>query len=617
MSSSHSSLPSCGVDVAATDEFCPYVGLQPYTEAEREFFFGREADVRIIISNLYASRLTVFYGASGTGKSSVLMAGVLPQLEATSRTTVIVFRDWQGAGFLTALKERCSGAAAQRAVKPVSVDPTLPLDELLGRVAVAGHTVVLLLDQFEEYFLYRAAGAAGDAFEAELARTINRDDVHVNTLVSMREDALSMLDRFRPRIPNLLANTLRLDHMGPAAAELAIRKPLEVYNQRYPDDPVAIEDALISEVLEQVRRGRVHLGQAGRGGAAMRDESVQIETPFLQLVMTRLWREERRRRPTVLRRTTFVDQLGGAAQIVRSHLADVMNGLSVKQQELCARFFDRPVTPSGSKVACRIDDLTKWAGEGSAEVPAVLESLNRGRILRGVAPAGGDDEPQVEVFHDVLASSILDWCVSFLAARQRRRARRAVAVVVAVLTAALASAGAYALYLRQSVQTADTAKQALKNAYTQLVKDLPATERSEYGSANDVIQKALSVAPVPSEQPSTSPSSSQHTAARIYLQIQDEQQRSAAELVSKALASDGFIVPGIELVKTGPKSTEVRFFRKADADGAEKIAGILRESRVPSVIVKYVPGFENSARVRPQQYEIWFAPGGTSTSTGY
>ncbi len=55
--------------MSSLDSFCPYVGLQPYTEAHRDYFFGRERDQRIISSNLYAAPLTVLYGASGVGKS--------------------------------------------------------------------------------------------------------------------------------------------------------------------------------------------------------------------------------------------------------------------------------------------------------------------------------------------------------------------------------------------------------------------------------------------------------------------------------------------------------------------------------------------------------------------
>jgi ABC-type phosphate transport system ATPase subunit len=54
----------------------PFKGLMPYEEADALFFFGREADCGVIASNLMASRLTILYGPSGVGKSSVLDAGV-------------------------------------------------------------------------------------------------------------------------------------------------------------------------------------------------------------------------------------------------------------------------------------------------------------------------------------------------------------------------------------------------------------------------------------------------------------------------------------------------------------------------------------------------------------
>ena len=61
---------------------CPYTGLMPFTEEQAEFFFGREAEREIIAANLMASRLTLLYGPSGVGKSSVLNAGVVHDLRA-------------------------------------------------------------------------------------------------------------------------------------------------------------------------------------------------------------------------------------------------------------------------------------------------------------------------------------------------------------------------------------------------------------------------------------------------------------------------------------------------------------------------------------------------------
>ena len=90
----------------------PYIGLRPYTDSDddRARLFGREQDQEIIIANLYAARLTVFYGASGVGKSSVLLAGVVPELRETPRFACFVFRTWQSEKVLPALKEAILGA---------------------------------------------------------------------------------------------------------------------------------------------------------------------------------------------------------------------------------------------------------------------------------------------------------------------------------------------------------------------------------------------------------------------------------------------------------------------------------------------------------------------------
>src|SRR5579862_2601226 len=170
----------------APDCFCPYVGLQPFSEAERDYFFGRENDARIISSNLYASPLTILYGESGVGKSSILLAAVLPHLRSVPRTAALVFREWQSFTFLDALKAKCIKAVEEAQGKPLEIDPTLPLDELLSEAAEAFRgTILILFDQFEEYFLYHADSRKNNnPFDAEFARAVNREEVEANFLIA-------------------------------------------------------------------------------------------------------------------------------------------------------------------------------------------------------------------------------------------------------------------------------------------------------------------------------------------------------------------------------------------------------------------------------------------------
>ena len=62
----------------------PYPGLDPYTEDDAELFFGREADIRMIVNNARAQRLVVLFGPSGVGKSSVLQAGVVREIRSAN-----------------------------------------------------------------------------------------------------------------------------------------------------------------------------------------------------------------------------------------------------------------------------------------------------------------------------------------------------------------------------------------------------------------------------------------------------------------------------------------------------------------------------------------------------
>ena len=86
---------------------CPYVGLRPFTKAHRKYFHGRAKDIQLISYNLIGTHLTILYGASGVGKSSVLQAGVLPEVEDRHGTASVYWRRWQGDDYILQVKTEC------------------------------------------------------------------------------------------------------------------------------------------------------------------------------------------------------------------------------------------------------------------------------------------------------------------------------------------------------------------------------------------------------------------------------------------------------------------------------------------------------------------------------
>jgi hypothetical protein len=417
--------------VSVSPSYCPYRGLEPYTEEDKRFFFGRERDAKIIGANLFAARLTVLYGGSGVGKTSVLRAGVIPELQNAPHAAVVFFNTWQQPEFETALKTAIAAAVSQSAVSPVSLDSLKPLDEfVLECTRVLRGSIFLIFDQFEEYFLYHGPTAAEHGFDAELARLVNRRDIDAHLMLSLREDGLSKLDRFQGRIPNLLSNMLRLDHLDRQAAERAIRNPLERYNETPTpgSHAVEIEKALVETLLAD--RDLMRPAETTMRGEQSPGSENKFETPLLQLVLTRIWDEERQAGSPLLRLGTL-QRLGGAKRIVDRHLATVMARLTRAERDSAARMFPFLVTADGSKIACTVLALA-----GSAELPQekaqrVLTRLSETRILRTVATPGRP--PQYEIFHDVLAAAISDWRRKYLRRRQRRRRLLQAAVVASLL----------------------------------------------------------------------------------------------------------------------------------------------------------------------------------------
>jgi WD40 repeat protein len=465
----------------------PFKGLAAFedTELDALLFCGREREREVVVANLLASRLTVLYGASGVGKSSLLRAAVAHSLRGAHDAAVVVFASWAGdprAGLGEAIDEA------------VGIESNGTLTERLR----ASGEVYAILDQFEEYFLYHEH----DQFADELAEAIAEPGLRANFLLGLREDALAKLDAFKGRIPNLFANYLRLDHLDLDGARAAILGPVERWNE-LTGESVRVEPELVEAVLDQVAAGKVDVGRAGRGGVEADEE--RIEAPYLQLVLERLWEAERDRGSDVVRLATL-QELGGAEAIVRAHLERALGGLGPSQQNVAATIFGHLVTPSGSKIAHRPGDLAQYAAVREAEVRPVLEALGRERIVRAVDGAGGEE--RYEIFHDVLADGVLAWRARRELERDREaahaRQRRLTVIAVAALLAlaAMTAVAIWAFTERSHARTSarEARARALEaTALAELPSDperaladaLRAARSSSSGRAAEVLRQAL------------------------------------------------------------------------------------------------------------------------------
>ena len=407
----------------------PYKGLASFEDSELDalLFFGREREISAVAANVLASRLTVLYGPSGVGKSSLLGAGVARRLRELSGAPVVVHGAWAEdpvARLVASMNAECGDLGATAGL----VDTVAAAAQLKGELH-------LLLDNFEEYILYH--GVEGPLSET-LPELLRRPGLRVNVLLALRDDALAELDDFAGRIPELFSNLLRLDLLDREAGRAAILGPLARYSE-LAGETFTAEDTLVEAVL----------------GEASTDSGV--EAPYLQLVLERLWERERESGSRELRLETL-RAIGGARAVVREHVQGALDRLPLAEQEAAARVVRQLVTPSGRKVSHEESDLAEYAEVEDAQLRRLLDTLGRERIVRGVNGMQGTPT-RYEIFHDVLGPPILAWQAGQQLRRERIRGRRQRGRLLAIIGASLvalavvAAIAAYALVQRSDART--------------------------------------------------------------------------------------------------------------------------------------------------------------------
>ncbi len=419
----------------------PYKGLQPYDRDDQENFFGRDVEKDILIGRILAHKLTLLYAATGAGKSSLLAAAVIPELENLSGEDldVVYHRSWLGDP-IAAIQESIRQTLRHRK-KIAEVDlPSLDGDTLTQLLRqcepYVSEPLVLVLDQFEELFRYHAEQPYFPGVITQLAQVMTDPSLPMVVVLAMREDFLAELSVFREDVPDLFANYYRLQKLTPTQAREAIVKPVgrKEFGFRY-------EDALL-EQLSRDLSARDDIRPDIERPDSRRETRLSIEGPQLQIVCNALWEQEHANPNKVIRLATY-ERLGGAEKIVRDYVEGVMRGWSSAERSLASRAFAFLVTENGAKMAYPENVLAQILNVKLGKLQPVLRKLNAARILRDEQRPDG---LWYELYHDVIARIIRAWNEAFRE-RRRRLVKRGVATLATAFLLA-AALGLYQLYLR-------------------------------------------------------------------------------------------------------------------------------------------------------------------------
>ncbi len=171
---------------------CPYKGLAAYQPEDAEFFFGREALIDELVRRLQQHRVLTIGGASGSGKSSLLRAGLIPAIQAGALSGR---ENWQTALF-TPGRDPMAELYFQATGTPSRGGLTVSFDDFVARPTMARHLgwkdgaehpLVLCIDQFEELFTL-ANATQRDQFISAISAMTDPADSKIRIVIAVRAD---------------------------------------------------------------------------------------------------------------------------------------------------------------------------------------------------------------------------------------------------------------------------------------------------------------------------------------------------------------------------------------------------------------------------------------------
>jgi hypothetical protein len=259
-----------------------YPGVKPFETAERDLFFGRDRDIEDLLVLMRLEKLMVLFGKSGYGKSSLINAGILPQLPDDTQAIVVrlgSYSDGQTRTPLDTLRSKMDEGLTDNPeldfLNNGLVQPTL-WQQMKRKQNRQHRRFVFIFDQFEEFFTYPLA--AQKVFKEQLAELLYTevpqslrkiadsftDDQQdwlatpfdAKALFAIRADRMSLLDSMKDKLPAILQKRYELKGLTEAQAQEAITRPALLRDARFITPPFEYTRPALDKILSELSDNR-------------------------------------------------------------------------------------------------------------------------------------------------------------------------------------------------------------------------------------------------------------------------------------------------------------------------------------------------------------------------
>jgi signal transduction histidine kinase len=389
------------------DETCPYQGLQAFGKEQARFFFGREKVVQLLMEKLGQANFVPIIGASGSGKSSVVRAALIPQLEKNGWRILepILPGDEPLAELKTVLIELFGRSEGREVYSLIKTEGLHPVIERLS----GSERLLLVVDQFEEVFTLCPKEEERRQFIELLTQVAEIPNSRLVIVTTMRADFLEPCLSYESLTWLIQNEAVYMPPLVGAELEEAIISPAELQGYSF-------EKGLLGEILQDMGHEKECL-------------------PLLQFALTELWeKRDREKHQLTVEQYRVLEGVKGSlnrhAEKIYTYKDFLKEFLqqerSPQEQEWIKRIFLKLVrTGEGIKDTrqrqpkAKLLAITKNKSADEEAIAKVLDELIQGRLL-----VTGQEKQQEEAWVDLAHETLMEGWRQLADWRQENRELR-------------------------------------------------------------------------------------------------------------------------------------------------------------------------------------------------